>query len=265
MATETEPLRFTAPGGHRLAGVLHHPRATADPDRPAARGVLLAHCFTCSKQVLTMTRLARGLADHGYAVLRFDFTGLGESEGEFGATNLASGVGDVTAASRALHDRVPGAQALVGHSLGGAAALLAAPDLPEVGSVVTLGTPASPAHLSRVRPDLDALPEGATTEVVIAGRPFEVERRFLDDLDDHDQQGAVAGLDRPLLVLHAVDDEVVPIAEGERIFAAARQPKAFHPLLGTDHLLRDRAGSDRALELVAGWLDATLAAPASRG
>ena len=254
----TEPLRFAAPGGHQLAGVLHHPRTAAKPDRPAAGGVLLAHCFTCSKQVLTMTRLARGLADHGYAALRFDFTGLGESEGEFGATNLASGVGDVIAASRALSAQVPGVQALVGHSLGGAAALLAAPQLPEVASVVTIGTPASPAHLARVRPELDDLPDGAHVEVVIAGRSFEVERRFLDDLEDHDQHGAVAGLGRPLLVLHAVDDEVVPIAEGERIFAAARQPKAFHPLLGADHLLRDRAGSDRALQLVVGWLDATL-------
>lgn len=257
MEAVTEPLRFAAPGGHQLAGVLHHPSAAGQPDSPAA-GVLLAHCFSCSKQVLTMTRLARGLADHGYAVLRFDFTGLGESEGEFGATNLASGVGDVIAATRALSARVPGPLALVGHSLGGAAALLAAPDLPEVGSVVTIGTPASPAHLARVRPDLDALPEGTRTEVVIAGRSFEVERRFLDDLEDHDQQGAVAGLGRPLLVLHAVDDEVVPVAEGERIFAAARQPKAFHPLLDTDHLLRDRASSERALQLVAGWLGATL-------
>lgn len=257
MDAVTEPLRFTAPGGHQLAGVLHHPSAAAQPDSPVA-GVLLAHCFSCSKQVLTMTRLARGLADHGYAALRFDFTGLGESEGEFGVTNVASGVGDVLAASRALSDPAPGPQALVGHSLGGAAALLAAPDLPEVASVVTIGTPASPAHLARVRPDLDALPAGERTEVVIAGRPFEVERRFLDDLEDHDQQGAVAGLGRPLLVLHAVDDEVVPIAEGERIFAAARQPKAFHPLLGTDHLLRDRSGSQRALELVVGWLGATL-------
>jgi len=248
----TETVGFTGSMGAELAGVLHHPA-----DR--ARGsVVLAHCFTCSKEVLTMTRLARGLAADGVAVLRFDFTGIGDSQGEFGATNVATGVGDVVAAVDAVREHVAGPCALIGHSLGGAASLLAAPQLDAVTTVVTLGAPSTPTRLARVRPDLDDLPDDATTDVTIAGQRFSVQRRFLDDLDAHDQAGAVAALGRPLLVLHAVDDEVVPVTEGERIFAAASQPKAFHPLLHADHLLRDRRSSDRALTLIGDWLDMTL-------
>lgn len=245
-------LRFPGSQGASLAGVLHR------PDGAVTAGVVLAHCFSCGKDIVTMTRLARDLAHAGYAVLRFDFTGLGDSEGEFGATNLASGVGDVTAAVHALQEQLSGPCALVGHSLGGAAALLAAPALEVVRTVVTIGTPSSPRHLERVRAGVEDLPEGVSTEVSIAGRPFTVERRFLDDLEAHDHDGTVASLARPLLILHAVDDEVVSIREGERLFAAASQPKAFYPLLGTDHLLRDRAGSQRAFEVVRGWLDGIL-------
>lgn len=246
----TEDLRFPGSTGAELSGVLHLPAGAAHGS------ILLAHCFTCSKDVVTMTRLARGLAAAGWAVLRFDFTGLGESDGDFGSTTVAHGVGDVTAAVAALTSRVAGPTVLIGHSLGGAAALLAAPQLDTVTGVVTIGAPASPGRLVRLRPDPTTFAADGTTQVTIAGRDFRVQRRFLADIDAHDQQGAVAELGRPLLVLHAVDDEVVPITEGERIFAAARQPKAFVPILAADHLLRPRTASDHAVALVRTWLSA---------
>lgn len=249
-ARGTQELTFPGSTGTPLAAVLHVPEETA-------RGsILLAHCFTCSKDLHTMTRLARGLCEAGYAVLRFDFTGLGESPGTFGTTTVANDVRDLTAAATALIERGFGPCGLLGHSLGGAASLLAAQRLRTVRSVVTLGAPSSPTHIRHLFEGRDA--GGPTIPVTIGGRTFEVARGFLDDLDDHDQQGAITDLDRPLLVMHAVDDEVVEVSEGEKIFAAARQPKGFLPLLGADHLLTDRTVAERALHAARDWFDATL-------
>lgn len=247
-----QELRFPGSTGAHLSGVLHVPE-----ERPARGSVLLAHCFTCSKDIHTMTRLARGLEDAGLAVLRFDFTGLGESEGAFDETTMAHSVRDLAAAAAALISRGFGPCGLFGHSLGGAASLLAAPRLHTVRSVVTLGAPSTPAHLRHLFTDADDLP-GDRVGVHIGGRDVAVSQRFLDELDDHDQRGAVAELGRPLLVIHAPEDRVVGIEEGERIFAAARQPKAFYPLLGADHLVSDRQAAERLLELVRTWFETTL-------
>jgi alpha-beta hydrolase superfamily lysophospholipase len=248
-------LRFSGSTGAELSGVLHRPAA-------APRGaILLAHCFSCSKDHKAMSRLASGLEDAGFAVLRFDFTGLGDSEGEFGASNLANGVGDVVAAADQLADAVDAPLGLLGHSLGGSACLLAAPELARARSVVTLNAPASPSHLRRHLPDVEEeLRTAGQARIELAGRPFTVQQGFLDDLEDHDQRGAVAQLGRPLLVLHALDDGLVAVADGERIFAAASQPKAFHPLLAADHLLTSRRAAEQALAIVVGWFDATLRA-----
>lgn len=250
---DTEQLTFPGSTGAELSGVLHRPQDTA-------RGsVLLAHCFTCSKDLHTMTRLARGLADGGYAVLRFDFTGLGESEGEFTTTTVANDVRDVVAAATALIERGFGPCGLLGHSLGGAAALLAAPKLHTVRSVVALAAPSSPTHIRHLLPEsAHAGGDGDAVTVRIGGRDFDIARSFFDELDEHDQQGAIAELGRPLLVVHAVDDAVVGISEGERIFAAAAQPKGFYPLADADHLLSSRAAAEHALNVVRGWFDATL-------
>jgi alpha-beta hydrolase superfamily lysophospholipase len=248
----TQDLRFPGSTGASLSGVLHV------PDTEKAHGsVLLAHCFTCSKDIHTMTRLARGLEEAGFAVLRFDFTGLGESEGAFDETTVAHSVRDLSAAASALISRGFGPCGLFGHSLGGAASLLAAPRLHTVRSVVTLNAPSTPAHLRHLFTDADDLP-GGRVGVRIGGRVMAVSQRFLDELDQHDQSGAVAELDRPLLVVHAPDDRVVGVEEGERIFAAARQPKAFHPLIGADHLVSDRGAAERLLTLVRAWFDVTL-------
>ena len=247
----TEDLRFPGSTGAELSGVLHTPEGDANGS------ILLAHCFTCSKDIQTMTRLARGLEEAGYAVLRFDFTGLGDSGGDLAHTTVAHSVRDLTAATTALLERGAGPCGLLGHSLGGAAALLASPRLHTVRSVVTLNAPASPGHLRRL------LSEGTSVEqdrfaVRIGGRDVVLSQAFLDELDDHDQAGAVAELGRPLLVVHAPDDQVVAVEEGERIFAAARQPKGFHPLIGADHLVSDRGHAQQLLEVVQRWFDHTL-------
>ncbi len=247
----TEDLRFTGSTGDQLSGVLHL------PEEPARGSILLAHCFTCSKDIQTMTRLARGLEHGGYAVLRFDFTGLGDSGGEFSETTVAHSVRDLTAATTALLERGAGPCGLLGHSLGGAAALLAAPRLHTVRSVVTLNAPSTPSHLRRLLTSAEQLGEERFT-VRIGGRDIVLSQAFLDELDEHDQAGAVGELGRPLLVVHAPDDQVVGVEEGEHIFAAARQPKGFHPLIGADHLVSSRDHAQHLLEVVRDWFDRTL-------
>lgn len=249
--TGTSEIEFVGAIGQRLSGVLHVP---AEP----TGSVLLAHCFTCSKELHTMTRLASSLAGRGYAVLRFDFTGLGDSGGEFTDSTVSVHVGDLTRATVALLERGYGPCALVGHSLGGAAALLAAHRLKTVRSVATLGAPSTPGHVRALfAGDQDRIRSEGEAVVEIGGRPFPVSADFLDDLDRHDQPEAIAGLGRPLLVVHSPDDDVVPIAEAERIFEAAAQPKAFWALPGADHLLTRREDADRAAQVVGSWLDWT--------
>ncbi len=245
------PLSFPGSTGDQLSGTLHVPDGTA-------RGsVLLAHCFTCSKDLHTMTRLAHGLEEAGYAVLRFDFTGLGDSGGEFARTTVAHHVRDLAAAATALISRGSGPCGLLGHSLGGAAGLLAASRLHTVRSIVTLGAPSTPTHIRHLFTDAETLDDDHVS-IRIGGRDIAVGRGFLDELEDHDQRGAVGELGRPLLILHSPDDEVVPVTEGERLFAAAGQPKAFHPLMGADHLVSDRDQAERLLRLVRDWFSDTL-------
>lgn len=247
-------VRFSGSAGAELAGVLEHPA-----EGEARAGIVLGHCFSCSKDHKTTTRLATGLRAAGYAVLRFDVTGLGDSEGDFGTSTMASGTEDVAAAASALADLVPGPQVLVGHSLGGSACLLAAPHLERVAAVVTINAPASPAHLRLHLPDVEVRSrDDDTATITLAGRAFTVRRGFLDDLEEHDQVGAVARLGRPLLVVHGLDDELVPVGEADRIAAAATHPKASVTLPGVDHLLSDRRAVARVLAVIVGWLDATL-------
>lgn len=248
---ETRTLRFAGSTGAELEGVLHVPEGNAKGS------VLLAHCFTCSKDLHTMTRLAKGLADGGYAVLRFDFTGLGDSEGDFATSTIGNDVRDLVRAATTLIEQGYGPCGMLGHSLGGAATLLAAGRIHTVRSIVTLGAPSSPTHVEHLFSAAEELDDDRV-KVTIGGRDFEVAQGFLDELDEHDQSGAVGNLGRPLLVIHAVDDEVVKVEEGERIFAAARQPKGFLPLLGADHLLSDRAAAEVALSHVLRWFDTTL-------
>lgn len=206
-----------------------------------------------------MTRLANGLAEAGYGVLRFDFTGIGESGGEFVETTVSTRVDDVNRAARALIERGYGPCGLVGHSLGGASALLAVGRLHTVRSVAVVGAPSEPGHVRHLFADSrDTIRREGEAVVEIAGRPFPISVEFLDELEEHRTLDHITNLGRPLLVVHAVDDKVVEVGEGEAIFAAARQPKGFVPLLGTDHLLTSRAAADELVRVLVDWFGRTL-------
>jgi fermentation-respiration switch protein FrsA (DUF1100 family) len=239
-------ISFRGGTGDRLAGVLHLP----EQDRG---GVLLAHCFTCGKDLATMTRLARALTGAGYAVLRFDFTGLGESGGDFSDSHLAISVADLEAAVGVLAERSHTPIGMIGHSYGGCAAILAAARQPVARSVAVLAAPSTPGHLERLIRERDG-----RYSVTVNGRVFPLDEDFVADLHRHDLDRALAELGRPLLILHALDDEVVGHTEGEALFAAAHQPKAFMPLLTGGHLLGDRHRTADAARVLIDWFDRTL-------
>jgi alpha-beta hydrolase superfamily lysophospholipase len=251
-------LRFAGVTGAPLAGVFHPP-AVADPDTGVRGSLLVVHCFTCSKDLHTMSRLARGLASAGFAVLRFDFTGLGESGGDFSATTLSTNVGDLARAVACLQERAPEPIGLIGHSLGGAACLLAAGKLPSVRSLVVIAAPSTAGHVRGLFKGVEAeIDRAGSAWVRIGGRSFPISAQFLADLERHEVERRTAELGRPLLVLHPVDDTVVAVTEGERIFAMARQPKAFVPLLGADHLLTSRRASAQTVNILVDWFARTL-------
>jgi uncharacterized OsmC-like protein/pimeloyl-ACP methyl ester carboxylesterase len=232
-----------------------HPRARKA--RPAGRvpaATVLAHCFTCSKESAAASRISRGLSAHGIAVLRFDFTGLGQSGGDFANTSFSSNVADLIAAAQYLGSIARPPSLLVGHSLGGAAVIAAAAALPQVQAVVTVGAPGSPDHVTgllgtaRQRIERDGI-----ADVVLAGRRFTVRREFLDDIAEQPQAQRLALLRRPLLVLHSPQDETVPVDDARLIFDAARHPKSFVALDGADHLLTRPADADFAAGIIAAW------------
>ncbi len=246
----TEDLTFAGSTGATLAGVLHR------PDDTARGSILLAHCFTCGKDIHTMTRLADALAEAGYACLRFDFTGLGESGGDRRESTFVANVGDLVRAATTLIERGFGPCGLIGHSLGGAAALAASHRLHTVRSIATIGTPSDADHVRHLFADeVDEIAAEGCRVVDIGGRPFPVSQEFVDALDTDLR---LAEVDRPLLVVHAPDDEVVPYAEARRLEQAVGGPVGLWPLLGADHLVTDRdCARDLAAVLVA-WFDQTL-------
>ncbi|MEQ9814994.1 MAG: bifunctional alpha/beta hydrolase/OsmC family protein [Azospirillaceae bacterium] len=246
----TERFSFTGGRGDTLSARLDL------PSRPAKAYALFAHCFTCGKDIKAASRIAEALTSHGYAVLRFDFTGLGASEGEFANTNFSSNVEDLVAAAAHLkaHHRAPAL--LIGHSLGGAAVLAAAGDLPEVKAVATIGAPSDPAHVARLmapaRTEIEARGEA---EVTIAGRTFRIREQFLEDIERQRLGERIARLRRPLIIFHAPLDEVVGIDNATGIFTAARHPKSFVSLDRADHLLSDPVDASFVAAVLAGWAD----------
>ena len=248
-----EDFTFIGSQAATLSGRLHRPAG-------AAKGsVLLAHCFSCSKDIHTMSRLAKGLAEAGYAAMRFDFTGLGESGGDFAEKTVSANVSDLTRAAASLIAEGFGPCALIGHSLGGAAAVLAAERLKTVRSLVTIGAPSDPMHVRHLfEDDLETMATDGRACVTIAGRQFDLEQGFVDDLANHDVLEAAAALERPYLMIHADDDEVVGIEHGEALFAAAHEPKRFARLESGGHMLGPRPAADAALRATISWFDETL-------
>lgn len=262
MAVRSESVNFTGALGDRLAARIDSP---AGPIRGFA---LFAHCFTCSKDLAAARRIADGLAERGIAVLRFDFTGLGHSEGEFANSSFVSNIDDLVAAADWLRAERRAPAILIGHSLGGAAVLAAAGRIPEVKGIATIGAPADPSHVVHHFADrVDEIERDGEAEVEIGGRSFRVRKAFLDALKDHGLETLVGRLKRDLMIFHAPLDQTVGIDNATRLFVAARHPKSFVSLDKADHLLTNPADAAYVAAVLSGWAERLLpsvAVPAIR-
>lgn len=215
---------------------------------------LFAHCFTCTKDIFAASRIAQTLADSGVAVLRFDFTGLGHSEGEFANSNFSSNVADLLCAASYLRENHEAPSLLIGHSLGGAAVLAAAGQVPEAKAVATIGAPADPSHVQHLFQASSAEIEAAgEAEVSIGGRSFRIQRQFLEDLEVQRLADSIAGLGKALIVFHAPRDATVGIENAGQIFGAAKHPKSFVSLDDADHLLSRKADARYVATVLAAW------------
>jgi len=245
---QTERFQFTGEGGHQLAASLDL------PDVEPAAYALFAHCFTCGKDVLAAKRIAVALAAKGIAVLRFDFTGLGSSEGDFANSTFSSNVADLVRAANHLRETRKAPAILIGHSLGGAAILAAAGRIPEAKAVVTIAAPSDPVHVTGLfRDRLEDIRKHGKVEVSLAGRPFHITRDFLDDIAEHGLMAQVTNLHKALLIMHSPTDDTVGIDNATRIFAAAKHPKSFVSLAGANHLLDDRRDAAYVADVIAAW------------
>lgn len=247
---KTERFEFKGHDGSLLAARLDW------PEGPVRASAVFAHCFTCSKDIPAARRIAGRLAARGIAVLRFDFTGLGHSGGEFANTNFSSNVEDLHAAIRALAERGMPPQLLIGHSLGGAAMIKAAPDVPGLRALVTLAAPADPAHVvHHMSGELEAIRRDGSATVQLGGRPFEIRQQFLDDVNSQALETALGQLRAAILVMHAPHDLTVDIDNATRIFTAAKHPKSFVSLDNTDHLVSREEDAEYAADVIACWVD----------
>ena len=224
------------------------------PEREPLAYALFAHCFTCGKDVLAARRIAVALAAKGIAVLRFDFTGLGSSEGDFANSTFSSNVRDLVLAADHLRETRKAPAILIGHSLGGAAILAAAGQIPDARAVVTIAAPSDPAHVTGLFKDrIEDIRKHGKVEASLAGRPFNISSEFLDDVAEHGLMAHVAKLHKALLIMHAPTDDTVGIDNATRIFVTARHPKSFVSLAGADHLLSERRDAGYVAEIIAAW------------
>jgi putative redox protein len=243
-----ERFQFQGEGGIQLAAALDL------PERAPLACALFAHCFSCGKDVLAATRIAAALAARGIAVLRFDFTGLGSSEGDFANSTFSSNVADLVRAADHLRETRAAPVILIGHSLGGAAILAAAAKIPEAKVVVTIAAPSDPAHVTGLfRDRLSEIRKDGEAEVSLAGRPFTIKREFLDDIAEQNLMANIAHLSKALLVMHSPTDDTVGIDNATRIFVSAKHPKSFVSLAGADHLLSQRRDSTYVADVIVAW------------
>ena len=249
MAPNTEKVEFPGASGAPLSARLDSPVA------PPIAYALFAHCFTCSKDTRAAAYVAAALAERGIACLRFDFTGLGGSGGDFANTNFSSNTADLVAAADFLRRRYRAPEILVGHSLGGAAVLAAARDIPEAGGVATIAAPSDPAHVLAHIPRRDEIERTGEAEVLLAGRTFRIRKQLLDDLAGQRPDETVHNLGKALLVMHSPRDETVAIENATRIFQAALHPKSFVSLDPADHLLTRREDAAYAGHVIAAWAE----------
>ncbi|MEM8935277.1 MAG: alpha/beta fold hydrolase [Pseudomonadota bacterium] len=248
MAGATTKTEFTSADGQKLAAALEM------PDGAPRAYALFAHCFTCTKDIKSAREISRGLREAGIAVLRFDFTGLGSSEGDFANTNFSSNVDDLIHAADFMRDSFEAPKLIIGHSLGGAAVITAANRIPELKGVAVIGAPAHADHVTMQLGDKrDEIEKSGEAEVLLAGRPFKVKKQFLDDLSSQTVLECAETLGKPLLILHAPLDNTVGIENAGMIFGAAKHPKSFISLDTADHLLSNTKDAHYAAGVLSAW------------
>ena len=240
---------FKNSSGHDLIGYLELPL-----DQKPHNYILMAHCFTCDKNFHGVRNISKALTLKGFGVLRFDFTGLGESEGDFADSNFSGNVEDLIAAANFLKDEYKSPTMVIGHSLGGAAAIFAAALLQEVTALATIGTPSSLSHVTHLLSDgLEQIKNTGEATINIGGRPFKIKKQFLEDLETKDLQKVMAGLRKSILILHSPQDNIVGIKNAEELYKAARHPKSFISLDGANHLLSKKEDSQYVGDLIGTW------------
>lgn len=245
-----EKFEFTGSQGHKLAARLDKPSGEIKAY------ALFAHCFTCTKDIFAAARLTRTLNQQNIAVLRFDFTGLGASEGDFENTNFTSNVEDLIKAADHMRENMQAPALLIGHSLGGAAVLSAAKGIAEAKAVVTIGAPSDSAHVAHnFKESLDEIRQKGEAEVCLVGRPFKIKKQFVDDIETHPMQENIKNLNKALLVMHAPLDQTVGIENAAEIFSLAKHPKSYISLDDADHLMSRKEDAEYAGNVIAMWAD----------
>lgn len=246
----SEHVTFDNQDGLRLAGRLE------TPDQTPLAFALFAHCFTCTKDINAASRIARGLTDRGIGVLRFDFAGLGDSEGEFHTTNFAGNVQDLLAACAWMRDHRDPIRILIGHSLGGAAVLSAASGVESVRAVATIGAPSTPSHVRALfASSLGEIQREGSAVVSIGGRSLRIGRTFIEDLETHQPEGVIRNLRRPLMIFHSPVDRVVGVENAAELYKWATHPKSFVSLDKADHMLTDRRDADFVAAMISTWCE----------
>lgn len=260
MLSKSQYVKFINHSGHRLAAKIEFP-----PDQKPIAFAIFAHCFTCNKNLPAVRNISQALASQGLAVLRFDFTGLGESEGEFVETTFTTNVTDILAGATFLEENFSAPSLLIGHSLGGTAALFAASSLSSVKAVITIASPADPAHVTHLLKDvLDEIHDEGAAEVQIAGRVFEIGKSFLRDVMQQDLTKILKGLKKALLVMHAPFDQTVGIENAKWLYEKAMHPKSFVSLDSADHILSNKKDSRYVGRVIASWASRYLPGPQTK-
>jgi uncharacterized OsmC-like protein/esterase/lipase len=246
---KSEKVSFLNSSGHKLSGRLDFPLGS----KPKAFAIF-AHCFTCSKNLKAVDNISAALTNNDIAVLRFDFTGLGQSKGDFSDTNFSTNLADLEKAYEFLAQNYYAPQIIIGHSLGGAAVLHAVSNMPNIKAVVTIGAPSDPLHVKHLlKNGEDEIISKGEADVNIGGRTFKIKKQFIDDLEKNDAASIIGGLNRALLVLHSPQDEIVGIRNAEEIYLAAKHPKSFVTLDGSDHLMTNKEDSVYVGNLIGPW------------
>lgn len=244
-----QKITFKNKEGQTLVGRLEMP-----VDQHPHNFAIFAHCFTCNKNLIAVKNIGKALTSSGFAVLRFDFTGLGESEGDFSDTNFSGNVADLVTAANFVAGEYMAPTLIIGHSLGGAAAIYAATEIPSIKAVVTIGAPSNPAHVQHLlKSGLEEIESKGKAVVNLSGRDFTIKKQFLEDLETKALPDTVKKLRKPLLILHSPQDDTVGIKNAEEIYLAAYHPKSFVSLDGADHLLMNKEDSQYVGKVIAGW------------